>query len=324
MISARSAPMTTRSSTYNNMQIELFWPFRMNNEQSDFENKSQMLDSLVVSRTFDSTKFSMNKIQPLWPVKYSTYARLHIFRCEAYSFIPCEKRTKLVPHSCIFLNCGTDGEFGYKLWDPENWKLIWSSDVVFNEDSIFSQQNQQKTVGKKVSFKDDRTVIEGPTHRAETEIRQTVELQQADNFRTDTESATSPIAERKDTTESTRIDKGRVTEIQIRNESTTTTWETNQKPLKSQYGGGTSNKTPDPSDSTNNDRPTKLIEGSEPSISALRWSGWARRQTEFYQPGLDYVNYTNTGKPSAYEEAMAAPDADTWLQGYEVRGVFQK
>ena len=174
---------------------------------------------------------------------------------------------------CIFLGYGTDGDFGYRLWDPQNQKLIRSNDVVFSEDSAFSQRNQlnqQKSVGKKVSFEDDNVVIEGPTHKTESEIRQTVELQQADNFRTDTESATSPIAERKDTTESTRIDKGRVTEIQIRNESTTTTWETNQKPLKSQYGGGTSNKTPDPSDSTNNDRPTKLIEGSEPSISALR------------------------------------------------------
>ena len=54
-------------------------------------------------------------------------------------------------NKCIFLSDGTDGEFGYRLWDPENRKLIRSSDEVFNEDSILSQ-NQQKIVGKKVSF----------------------------------------------------------------------------------------------------------------------------------------------------------------------------
>ena len=34
----------------------------------------------------------------------------------------------------------------------------------------------------------------------------------------------------------------------------------------------------------------------------------------FYQPGLDYINYIDAGEPSTYEEAMAAPDAKTWLQ----------
>ena len=105
--------------------------------------------------------------------------------------------------------------------------------MVFNEDSIFSQRNQQKTVGKKVSFEDDNTVIEGPTHWAESESQQTVELQLADYFPANTESATSPNVELKDkvikdTTESTRIDKGRVTKRQVRKESTTTTGEDNQ------------------------------------------------------------------------------------------------
>ena len=37
------------------------------------------------------------------------------------------------------------------LWDLENWKLIRSSDVVFNEDSIFSGRSRLK-IGKKVIF----------------------------------------------------------------------------------------------------------------------------------------------------------------------------
>ena len=52
----------------------------------------------------------------LWLGKEPTYDRLHIFGCEAYAFIPLERRTKLSP----FLSYGTDGEFGYRLW---NWRI---------------------------------------------------------------------------------------------------------------------------------------------------------------------------------------------------------
>ena len=43
--------------------------------------------------------------QALWSGKEPTYDRLRIFGCEAYAFIPREKRTKLAPHAmkCIFL-----------------------------------------------------------------------------------------------------------------------------------------------------------------------------------------------------------------------------
>ena len=78
----------------------------------------------------------------------------------------------MVPHAtkCIFLDYGSDGEFGYRLWDLENRKLIWISDVVFNEDSILSKRNQQKIVGKKVSFEIDKDFIERLTHQTESEI----------------------------------------------------------------------------------------------------------------------------------------------------------
>ena len=35
--------------------------------------------------------------------------------------------------------------------------------------------------------------------------------------------------------------------------------------------------------------------------------------TKFYQPDLNYVNYTDAGEPSAYEEAIVARDAEPWL-----------
>ena len=69
---------------------------------------------------------------------------------------------------CIFLGYRTDGEIGYRLWDPESWKLIRSNDVVFNEDSILSNPSQPKKSGKKDSFEED---VERPTHWAELMIR---------------------------------------------------------------------------------------------------------------------------------------------------------
>ena len=58
--------------------------------------------------------------QALWLGKQPTYDRLRIFGCEDNAFIPRDKRMKLAPHAkkCIFLGYGTDGDYGYWLWDP--------------------------------------------------------------------------------------------------------------------------------------------------------------------------------------------------------------
>ena len=65
---------------------------------------------------------------------------------------------------------------------------------------------------------------------------------------------------------------------------------------------------------SNANRPIEPIEEIEPTKSAPRRSGQVRRLIEFYQLGFDYVNYMDVGRPSSYEEAIAALDANTWLQ----------
>ena len=47
-----SGPMTTRSSTYNNMHTEPFGPFWMNKEESDFENSNPILRNRCVILEF--------------------------------------------------------------------------------------------------------------------------------------------------------------------------------------------------------------------------------------------------------------------------------
>ena len=101
-------------------------------------------------------------------------------------------------------------EFGYRLWDLENRKLIRSNDVVFNEDLILFERNQQKIVGKNVSFDTDRNVVEGLTHRAKSKIRQIVEIDQANNNPADSELATCPLVEIDSITRLMKADKDKV------------------------------------------------------------------------------------------------------------------
>ena len=60
--------------------------------------------------------------QEIWTGSKPNYDKLSIFGCEAYAFIPNNKRRKLEPRSrkCVFLGYGPDGEIGYRLWDPEH------------------------------------------------------------------------------------------------------------------------------------------------------------------------------------------------------------
>ena len=83
--------------------------------------------------------------------------------------------------------------------------------------------------------------------------------------------------------------------------------------LKSYTRGEAFTKTPDEG-SQNTDHPTELIDEHEPTNTTLMRSGRARRPKEFYQLGLDYVNYTDACESSSYEEAIAASDAKPWLQ----------
>ncbi|GKV30830.1 hypothetical protein SLEP1_g39605 [Rubroshorea leprosula] len=77
----------------------------------------------------------MKTPEEVWSGKPANYSFLRVFGCDAYVWVPKEKRTKVDKNSkrCIFLGYET-GTKGYKLWDPTARKLIISRDVVFNED----------------------------------------------------------------------------------------------------------------------------------------------------------------------------------------------
>ena len=64
--------------------------------------------------------------------------------------------------------------------------------------------------------------------------------------------------------------------------------------------------------SKNADQPAPAVEEFEPINTAPRRFERVRQPIEFYQLGLDYVNYMDAGEPCSYEEVIAAPDGDTW------------
>ena len=70
----------------------------------------------------------------VWIGKKPSLSHLSVFGCDAYVHVPKEKRTKLDNkyERCIFI-VYKDGLKGYKLWNPETRKVVYSQDVVFRE-----------------------------------------------------------------------------------------------------------------------------------------------------------------------------------------------
>jgi hypothetical protein len=80
-----------------------------------------------------------------WKGKKVNYSFLKTFGCEAFVHIDKENRTKIEAKSkkCTFIGYGVN-DFGYRLWDYENNKIIRSRDVIFNEKVMYKDQLQGK------------------------------------------------------------------------------------------------------------------------------------------------------------------------------------
>ncbi|VFQ74335.1 unnamed protein product [Cuscuta campestris] len=71
----------------------------------------------------------------VWSGKDVSYDHLRVFGCKAFVHVPKDERSKLdvKTRQCIFVGYGHD-EFGYRLYDPVEKKLVKSRDVIFMED----------------------------------------------------------------------------------------------------------------------------------------------------------------------------------------------
>ena len=89
----------------------------------------------------------------MWTGKEVSYTHLRVFGCRAFVHIPKDERSKLNDKAkqCIFLGYGHE-EFGYRLWDPVNRKVVRSRDVVFLEDQITDLDEQGEAFSSSVEI----------------------------------------------------------------------------------------------------------------------------------------------------------------------------
>jgi hypothetical protein len=98
-----------------------------------------------------------------WTSEKVNYYFLKTFNCESFVHIDKENRTKLEEKSkkCTFIGYDVN-DFGYRLWDYENKKIIRNGDVIFNEKVMYKDQLQGK---KQEKEKPEYTVLDEITEK---------------------------------------------------------------------------------------------------------------------------------------------------------------
>ena len=83
--------------------------------------------------------------EEVWSEKKINISHLRVFGCVAYVHISDHVRDKFEAKSqkCTFIGNNID-EFGYRLWDEKNRKIIRSRDVIFNEEVIYKDMDNAK------------------------------------------------------------------------------------------------------------------------------------------------------------------------------------
>ena len=90
-----------------------------------------------------STPLEYKIPEEVWSGKEISLSHLKVFGCVAYVHISDQGRNKLDPKSkkCTFIGYGGD-EFGYRIWDDENKKVIRTRDVIFNERVMYKDRHK--------------------------------------------------------------------------------------------------------------------------------------------------------------------------------------
>ena len=78
-----------------------------------------------------STPLGYGILEEAWTGKNVSYSFLKTLGCEAFAHIDAENGTDVEAKSkkCVFFGNGID-EFGYRLWNFKNHKIVRSRDVI--------------------------------------------------------------------------------------------------------------------------------------------------------------------------------------------------
>ncbi|KAG8486697.1 hypothetical protein CXB51_020179 [Gossypium anomalum] len=110
--------------------------------------------------------------QEVWSGNPANYSNLKIFRCPAYAHVD---NGKLEPRSikCVFLGYKA-GVKGYKLWCPENRKVVISRDVVFDETAMLPNLSLKDSSNKENQKQVEHQINTESTPQASTKIENRV------------------------------------------------------------------------------------------------------------------------------------------------------
>jgi transposase InsO family protein len=80
--------------------------------------------------------------EEVWSGKEVNLSHLKVFGCVSYVYIDSDTHSKLDVKSrkCYFIGYG-DEAFGYRFWDDQNWKIIKSGNVTFNENVVYKNDS---------------------------------------------------------------------------------------------------------------------------------------------------------------------------------------
>ena len=122
-----------------------------------------MTTTYVINRS-PSENLDGDVPQRVWTDKDVSYRHLKVFDCLAYVHVTKDKRGKLDTKTrpSIFLGYGDD-EFGYRLWNLQEKKVIRSRDIVFMEEkTIADWESEKKTTTFESTDKDPLLEREEP------------------------------------------------------------------------------------------------------------------------------------------------------------------
>lgn len=133
----------------------------------------------VINRS-PSTAVELKTPMEIWTGKPVNYSDLHIFGSPVYVIYNSQETTKLDSKSrkCLFLGYA-DGVKGYRLWDPTAHKVVISRDVVFTEDKLQENGEDDSTTKKTTSIQMEKQFQVNDSSEAslQHEVNETTESQ---------------------------------------------------------------------------------------------------------------------------------------------------
>ena len=124
---------------------------------------AESVSTAVYLRNHCPTKALMDKTPyEAWFEQKPTVDHLRVFGCDAYVNIPKDEQRKLDSKAkkCVFLGHG-DTTKGYRLYDPEKGKVIYSRDVRFDEGGKPGSSIDNNSTTRR---SDDADKLFNPTH----------------------------------------------------------------------------------------------------------------------------------------------------------------